>query len=128
MLQKSRSTAPSVRRGGEQRRSAGTSHGSRPVRNLRLPTSSADARELLAVEPVDKALSARKGRHFDDSGVLFRDAPDHGRVCAVRVGAKRNERLFGVFLGKDDEELSFVCDVERIEPQKFAGGRNGTPL
>ena len=66
--------------------------------------------------------TAKRGAGADKAARVGNHLADDGRVLAQRVGAHGGQQRRGVGGGADGGELAFVGAVQRIQPQKLAGG------
>src|SRR5664279_1895935 len=85
---------------------------------------SADARQLLAGEPVDHALAADARRHAHETRRVGDHFADHHGVAAEWMAAKDAEQTRGVFCRHDCDKLALVGDVQGIETEQFTGPEN----
>src|SRR5512143_3238393 len=101
------------------------------VRALKLVASnririapSADARQLLAGEPVDNTLTSDPGRHAHEACGVGDHRADHHGIATERMTTKHAKQTRGVFGRHDRDELALVGNVQGVEPQQFAGPEN----
>src|SRR5664280_1048649 len=82
---------------------------------------SADARQLLAGEPVDDALATDPGHHAHEERRVGDHFADHHGLAAERMAAKDAEQTRGVFCRRDCDKLALVGNVQGVETEQFAG-------
>src|SRR5512132_2361838 len=74
----------------------------------------ADARELLAGQPVDDAVAAEPGAHLHEAVRIADDLADDRRLPAERMRAHGRQQPFRVLRRAEGDELALVGDVQRI--------------
>jgi hypothetical protein len=75
---------------------------------------------LLADQHVDDAAAAEGGAHRYTPRLPLHDAADHGRLAPERVAPQCRQSRLGRLLRHDRDELSFVGEIEQVEPEDLA--------
>src|SRR5690606_9056177 len=83
--------------------------------------ASADARELLAGEHLDRTQAPAPAALEYFARMVIGDAADDGGVGTERIRAHDGERLVRAIACDHCDELAFVGDVERVEAEDLAG-------
>src|ERR1700733_8432763 len=85
----------------------------------------ANSRQGITDEHIYDSTSSVEGSHQHCTCRLFANFPDHLRFASAGRETQGVDRSIGVLRGDDRQELAFISNMQRIEPEQLARAADG---